>query len=68
MTPRTQTVPLGEPSYCKAVTYKQLAALGHSVGMSTAQRVQWYRIAKEIPLRRRYAGHILSKLKRKAAA
>jgi hypothetical protein len=29
--------------------------------------VQWYRIAEAIPLSQRYVGHILSRLKRRAA-
>jgi hypothetical protein len=49
----------------KGATYKQLAAIGHALGMSKSQRVKWYRIAEGIPLSRRHAGHILSKLKGK---
>ena len=51
----------------KGATYKQLAAIGHEVGMDKGQRVRWYRLAESIPLSRRYAGHILSKLKKQAA-
>ncbi len=47
----------------RGATYRQLAAAGHAVGMSTAQRAQWYRIAKDIPLSRRHVGHILGRLK-----
>jgi hypothetical protein len=37
------------------------------VGMTKAERVQWYRIAEAIPLSQRHAGHILSRLKKRAA-
>ena len=51
----------------RGASYKSLAAIGHQVGMCKAERVQWYRIAEAIPLSRRHAGHIFSRLKRKAA-
>jgi hypothetical protein len=51
----------------RGASYKSLAAISHQVGMSKAERVQWYRIAEAIPLSQRHAGHILSKLKRQAA-
>jgi hypothetical protein len=58
--------PLRDQQRCGA-SYKSLAAIGHQVGMSEAERVQWYRIAEAIPLSQRHAGHILSRLKRRAA-
>ncbi len=51
----------------RGATYKQLAAIGHRVGMSKQERVRWYRIAESVPLSCRHAGHILSRLKRRAA-
>lgn len=51
----------------RGATYKQLAAIGHRVGMSGSERAQWYDIARAIPLSQRHAGHILSRLKRRAA-
>jgi hypothetical protein len=48
-------------------SYKSLAAIGHQVGMSKAERAHWYRIAEAIPLSQRHAGHILSRLRRRAA-
>jgi hypothetical protein len=51
----------------RGASYKSLAAIGHTVGMTKAERVQWYRIAEAIPLSQRHAGHILSRLKRRAA-
>jgi hypothetical protein len=51
----------------RGATYKTLAAIGHTIGMSKAERVQWYRIVESIPLSQRHAGHILSRLKRWAA-
>ena len=51
----------------RGATYKTLAAIGHTVGMTKPERVQWYRIAEAIPLSQRHAGHILSRLKRRAA-
>jgi len=51
----------------RGATYKTLAAIGHTVGMTKPERVQWYRIAETIPLAQRHAGHILSRLKGQAA-
>jgi hypothetical protein len=51
----------------RGASYNSLAAIGHQVGMSKAERIQWYGIAEAIPLSQRHAGHILSRLKRRAA-
>lgn len=51
----------------RGASYKRLAAIGHQVGMGKAARVRWYRIAEEIPLSDRHAGHILKRLKERAA-
>ncbi len=51
----------------RGASYKRLAAIGHMWGMTKTERVEWYRVAEEIPLADRHAGHILSKLKRAAA-
>ncbi len=48
----------------RGASYRQLAAIGHAVGMSKSERITWYRIAESIPLSARHAGHILSKLMR----
>ena len=58
--------PLCDQQRCGA-SYRLLAAIGHMVGMTKAERVQWYRIAEAIPLSQRHAGHILSRLKKRAA-
>ncbi len=42
--------------------YKQLAAIGHQVGMSASERAQWYDVCRSIPLSRRHAGHILGRI------
>lgn len=47
----------------RGASFKQLAAIGHALGMNGAQRTSWYRIAESVPLAQRHAGHILSKLK-----
>jgi hypothetical protein len=57
---------LGDQQH-RGASYKSLAAIGHRVGMTKAERVQWYSIAEAVPLSQRHAGHILSKLKRRAA-
>jgi hypothetical protein len=44
-------------------TYKQLAYIAHLAGMSTSERMQWYRIGAEVPLSQRHAGHLVSRLK-----
>ncbi len=51
----------------RGASYKRLAAAGHKVKMTKAERVRWYRIAESIPLSDRHAGHILSELKKRAA-
>jgi hypothetical protein len=51
----------------RGATYRTLAAIGHTVAMSKAERVGWYRIAETIPLSQRHASHILSRLKGQAA-
>jgi hypothetical protein len=51
----------------RGASYQSLAAIGHRVGMTKAERIQWYRIAESVPLSQRHAGHILSRLKRRAA-
>jgi hypothetical protein len=34
----------------RGASYKALAAIGHTVGMTKAERVQWYSIAEAVPL------------------
>jgi hypothetical protein len=51
----------------RGASYKWLAAIGHRVGMTKAERSRWYRIAEAIPLSQRHAGHILNELKKAAA-
>jgi len=50
----------------RGASYKSLAAIGHKVDMTKAERVRWYRIAEAVPLSQRHARHILSKLQRAA--
>jgi hypothetical protein len=57
--------PLRDQQRCGA-SFKSLAAIAHRVGMTKAERIQWYRIAEAVPLSQRHAGHILSRLKRRA--
>ena len=50
----------------RGASYKWLAAIGHRVGMTQAERSRWYRIAEAVPLSQRHAGHILRELQRAA--
>jgi len=50
----------------RGASYKRLAAIGHMAGMEAAERSGWYRVAKSMPLSDRHAGHILSRLERRA--
>lgn len=50
----------------RGASYKRLAAIGHMAGMDVAERSGWYRVAEEIPLSDRHAGHILKRLKERA--
>ncbi len=47
----------------KGATYKTLAAIAHASGMTMAGRQAWYRVAEDVPLSQRHAGHVLGKLK-----
>jgi hypothetical protein len=51
----------------RGASYKRLAAAGHMVGMTMSERSRWYRVAESIPLSDRHVGHILARLKRRAA-
>ncbi len=51
----------------RGASYKRLAAIAHAHGMSPKERSGWYRCAEAIPLSDRAAGHILGRLKRRAA-
>lgn len=51
----------------RGASYKRLAAIGYLIGMDSKERSRWYRIAEAVPLSDRHAGHILSRLKRRAA-
>ncbi len=51
----------------RGASYKRLAAIAHVWGMTKAERIGWYRVAEDLPLSDRHAGHILSRLKRRAA-
>jgi hypothetical protein len=51
----------------RGASYKSLAAIGHTVGMTKAERGRWYRIAEAVPLSQRHAGHILNELQKAAA-
>jgi hypothetical protein len=51
----------------QGATYKSLAAIAHTAGLTSGERTRWYRVAESVPLSQRHAGHILSKLKRAAA-
>ena len=51
----------------RGASYKSLARVGHEMGLTKSERIVWYRIAEVIPLSQRHAGHILSRLKRRAA-
>ena len=51
----------------RGASYKRLALVAHLVGMSKPERVRWYRVAEEIPLSDRHAGHLITRLKGQAA-
>ncbi len=51
------------PQEQRGASYRQLAAIGHAVGMTKPERAGWYRLAESVPLSDLHAGRILSKLK-----
>ena len=55
------------PPSTSGASYKKLAAVGHMVGMTKAERSRWYRVAEAVPLSDRHVGHILGRLKSRAA-
>ena len=52
----------------RGASYKRLAAIAHLWGMTKAERTGWYRVAENLPLSDRHAGHILARLKKSRAA
>ncbi len=52
----------------RGASYKRLAAIAHAWGMTKAERIGWYRVAEDLPLSDRHAGHILGRLKGRRAA
>lgn len=56
------------PRQSRGASYRQLAAIAHTLGWSKAQRVRWYRVAEEIPLSDAHAHHILARLPQRSAA
>ncbi len=59
--------PEQDPEQERGAYYKRLAAIAHLWGMTKEERIGWYRVAEAIPLSDRHAGHILGRLKRRAA-
>lgn len=51
----------------RGATYRQLAAIAHTVGMSYPERLEWYKVAESVPISQRAAAHVLSRLKEQAA-
>ena len=43
----------------QGATFKQLAYAAHLADLTDMQRMEWYRVAKRVPLSQRHAGHIL---------
>jgi hypothetical protein len=46
----------------EGATYRTLAAIAYKAGLSTSQRIQWYRVCESIPLSQRHDGHIISRM------
>ncbi|MBV9454795.1 MAG: hypothetical protein JOZ19_11860, partial [Rubrobacter sp.] len=53
----------GYTAQYQGATYKQLAYIGHLVGLDGPARHRWYAIAEGIPLAARHATHIIQKEK-----
>jgi hypothetical protein len=47
----------------QGASYKQLAYIAHLAGLDRSARSRWYRIAEQMPLAQRHAGHIVKRLK-----
>ncbi len=52
----------------RGASYKRLAAIAHTWGMTKAERIGWYRVAEDLPVADRHASHILGRLKNRRAA
>ncbi len=46
----------------RGASFRQLAAIAHRPGLSYLQRMEWYGIARSVPLSDRHAQHILDRL------
>jgi hypothetical protein len=55
------------PAQYIGASCKQMAYIGHLVGMGGPDRLRWCEIAGEIPLSARHGSHMVAKLKRVAA-
>lgn len=53
---------LPSTSVSTGATYKQLAYIGHLIGMDTEERSRWYEVARQVPLSRSHAGHIIEEI------
>lgn len=56
-----------ERQQSRGASYRQLAYVGHLVGMSKPERVVWYRLAEDLVLTDRHCSHIISRLQKEAA-
>jgi hypothetical protein len=51
-----------QTGHLRGASYKQLALIAHTVGMTKEQRKEWYRIAEGVPLSELHARHLIAKL------
>jgi hypothetical protein len=51
-----------QTGHLRGASYKQLALIAHTVGMTKEQRKEWYRVAEGVPLSELHAGHLIAKL------
>jgi len=53
---------------CCGATWRQAGYIIHLAGMSKPERARWYELGRSIPLSEALAGHLITRLKTKAAA
>lgn len=50
------------PTVATRASYKQLAYIGHLIGMDSEERSRWYEVARYVPLSRSHAAHVIEEL------
>lgn len=50
------------PTVATGASYKQIAYIGHLIGMDKEERSRWYEVARYVPLSHSHAAHIIEEI------